>query len=250
MKGLSFKTSKTLREGFTLIELLVVIAIIAILAGLLLPALAKAKEKAQRTKCINNFRQILLAHHIYVSEFNDQISPPNSGGISGLGDATLPAGWLYKPGEAVPPRPSMPYYGPSRGLFFPTLRSWSLYMCPIDYTNTTAWRARNIQFSSYMMNGAVCAYIFSDGARGKTYKNSAFKGTDMLFWEPDEREPFYFNDACSRPDEGFSFRHNVGALVGLFDGHAEFLKTTRYAALLRERVKNSLWCSPATADGR
>jgi prepilin-type N-terminal cleavage/methylation domain-containing protein len=246
------------RVGFTLIELLVVIAIIAILAGMLLPALSRAKEKAQRTICINNQKQLLLAHQLYAGDSNDRIAPPNCGGISGSQDPRLPAGWLYKPGEALPGNPD-PFSqahtnGPSKGLFYSAMKNWSLYWCPLHRTNSVAWKFSNIKFTSYLMSGCVIrssdSFDWGKGSAGVTYKISDFKATDMLFWETDENNPDYFNDASSSPSEGFSKRHAGGAIVGLVGGHVNFLKWPRYYQILADPNKNELWCFPGSFSGR
>ena len=75
------------RQGFTLIELLVVIAIIAILAGMLLPALARAREEARRIRCRNNLNQLAKGMATYLNEHGDNRFYPWPGGRGGCGDS-------------------------------------------------------------------------------------------------------------------------------------------------------------------
>ena len=93
-KFMKFRRNRRFANAFTLIELLVVIAIIAILAAMLLPALAKAKEKAIRVQCLSNTKEVTLALHMYGNDSKDKLPDWTAGsGMTGGGNWAWDVPW-------------------------------------------------------------------------------------------------------------------------------------------------------------
>ncbi len=136
------------RRGFTLIELLVVIAIIAILAALLLPALARAKQKSQRSACLSNLRQISVAFAVYLDENEDRFMDRRDLKTS------LPGG--YKPWSTWPG--SDPRAGWAPQVFKDFGADYPVWSCPAGLNSVAGNAAQTIQPISAATNAPVTRY--------------------------------------------------------------------------------------------
>jgi prepilin-type N-terminal cleavage/methylation domain-containing protein/prepilin-type processing-associated H-X9-DG protein len=226
------------RFGFTLIELLVVIAIIAILAAMLLPALAKAKTKAQGISCMNNLKQLQLGWTLYSGDNSDKIVL--SGGLEVLvtspnDPAGLPGGaksqWCLGTVESLPAATNTLLL--KNGLLFNYVESYAVYKCPADQKRVAnSPTVRSMSMSAWMNPirdwNSIKGYTGANALRVYRKQSDIMNPSSADCWVFIDENPFSINDASFICDPNANVwwdvpasYHNGAGGLSFADGHAE-----------------------------
>jgi len=217
-------------RGFTLIELLVVIAIIAILAGMLLPGLAKAKAKALGIQCMNNGHQLTIAWRLYVDDHQDRLPQsygPNEWVHGSLNfDSGNRSNWDLE--QDIKKGLLWPYCGKSAAVF----------KCPADFSTVTVKGAKLPRVRSMSMNGWIDSTDVQGFGTGfriyKKFSDFLVPGPSLTWVFMDEREDS-INDGemivgmTGYPDKPMQWKivdypagyHHRAAGLAFADGHSE-----------------------------
>jgi prepilin-type N-terminal cleavage/methylation domain-containing protein/prepilin-type processing-associated H-X9-DG protein len=223
--------------GFTLIELLVVIAIIAILAGLLLPALAGVKARARSAGCWGNLRQLAVACEIYVHDNDDKLPRNECEDLYSDAMRSMLPLMQSQPGDWVTGHAKWDTNSANieKGVIFPYSGSAAIYRCPADRSSAERMDGSKLNLPrtrSYSMSGSIHCTKWRSGYSFKRSSSINNPGPSevFLFLDVNEQSIADGHFKIVTPLEGAmgnqwislpADRHNQGCNLSFVDGHAE-----------------------------
>jgi prepilin-type N-terminal cleavage/methylation domain-containing protein/prepilin-type processing-associated H-X9-DG protein len=216
-----------MRKGFTLIELLVVIAIIAILAAILFPVFAKAREKARQTSCLSNLKQMGLAAVAYAQDYDGTWLRSNNGA------AALPAAQPDNFNGNLWRFPIQPY-----------VKNWQMFVCPSSTVGDMSTSAtQGIGAYSYNTN------LNSVAESTIKYPSQLAAFADGYHWNMGTGWTMAYANCCQQPSclPGYLYkaRHNEGSNVAFADGHAKWMAASSIVGMINTGANNTLWLPAA-----
>jgi len=225
---------ETKRNAFTLIELLVVIAIIAILAAMLLPALSKAKQKAQNINCISNVKQWGYAFFMYEDE-NEEIFPYEGSAFVSINTGENLNAWYNTTVSYIASPKLMDLYAQNR---IPKKGDRGIFTCPSTVSNLTYIPTVSMPCFMY----AFANRMDPNGTDPATGRPLYFKRSQVL--KPAQTITFTEGQENSYPSTSGVYtpaRHNNRANLGFADGHAGSVKKADYIRTSGEDNAGTEW---------
>jgi len=229
------------RRAFTLIELLVVIAIISILAAILFPVFARARESARRTSCLSNLKQIGLGMMMYVQDYDERFPAAyfrmDASNVVDWQELVMP----YTNSEQLFICPSSSRQAPDQRLNGSYGANARLLPTPPAYPNPPT------TYTLATINGASGLYLFMDAGSYRIDYNQAYNSSNWSYL-PGSGDAGGICDNAGPPDRGYDDcmhgRHFAGVNIAFADGHAKWVKSETVVTEARNVLvasKTSAW---------